>query len=67
MTDIQIMVFRHSAFYTPLIAAIAGGFLKKEGLAGFYSVLPSGASIVAEVTSGRVDVASCSFLELERS
>ncbi len=30
MTDIKIMVFRHSAFYTPLITAIAGGFLAKE-------------------------------------
>jgi NitT/TauT family transport system substrate-binding protein len=64
------MVFRHSAFYTPLIAAIAGGFLKKEGLAGSYSVLPSGASIVDEVTSGRVDVAqaavSLSWNDLEK-
>jgi NitT/TauT family transport system substrate-binding protein len=70
MTEIKIMVFRHSAFYTPLIAAIAGGFLKKEGLAGSYSVLPSGASIVDEVTSGRVDVAqaavSLSWNDLEK-
>ncbi|MBT8364250.1 MAG: ABC transporter substrate-binding protein, partial [Deltaproteobacteria bacterium] len=70
MTEIKIMVFRHSAFYTPLIAAIAGGFLEKEGLAGSYSVLPSGASIIDELASGRVDVAqaavSLSWNDLEK-
>ena len=70
MADIKIMVFRHSAFYSPLIAAIAGGFLKKEGLAGSYSVLPAGASIVDEVATGRVDVAqaavSLSWSNLEK-
>ena len=69
MADIKIMVFRHSAFYSPLIAAIAGGFLEQEGLAGTYSVLPAGASIVDEVASGRVDVAqaavSLSWNDLE--
>ncbi len=70
MTKIKIMVFRHSAFYTPLIASIAGGFLKKESLAGSYNVLPSGASIIDEVASGRVDVAqaavSLSWNDLEK-
>ena len=70
MTEIKIMVFRHSAFYSPLIAAIAGGFLKKEGLTGAYAVLPSGASIIDEVASGRVDVAqaavSLSWNDLEK-
>ena len=69
MTEIKIMVFRHSAFYTPLIAAIAAGFLKREGLTGSYRVLPSGASIIDEVVSGRVDVAqaavSLSWNDLE--
>jgi NitT/TauT family transport system substrate-binding protein len=66
MTDIKIMVFRHSAFYTPLIAAIAGGFLEKAS----YGVLPTGASIIDEVASGRVDVAqaavSLSWNDLEK-
>jgi NitT/TauT family transport system substrate-binding protein len=64
------MAYRHSAFYSPLIAVIAGGFLKKEGLAGSYQVLPSGASIINEVASGRVDVAqaavSLSWNDLEK-
>jgi NitT/TauT family transport system substrate-binding protein len=70
MTAIKFMVFRHSAFYSPLIAVIAGGFLKKEGLTGSYEVLPSGGSVIAEVSSGRVDVAqaavSLSWHDLEK-
>lgn len=34
---------RHAAFYSPLIATIAGGFLEREGLAADYAVLPPGA------------------------
>jgi len=64
------MVFRHSAFYTPLISTLAGGFLNQEGLTGSYRVLPSGASIIDEVASGRVDVAqaavSLSWKDLEQ-
>lgn len=71
MTEIKIMVFRHSAFYSPLIAAIAGGFLKKEGLTASYTVLPAGASIMDEFAEGRVDVAqaavSVSWSELEKA
>ncbi len=37
---LNILVSRHSAFYTPLIATIAGGFLKAEGLEARYGVLP---------------------------
>ncbi len=38
MTQINILVSRHSAFYSPLIYTLAGGFLKKEGLDPVYSV-----------------------------
>ena len=50
------MVSRHSAFYSPLIATIAGGFLDKEGLSGSYAVVPKGSGTPAEVAAGRVDV-----------
>ena len=50
------MVSRHSAFYSPLIATIAGGFLDKEGLRGSYAVVPKGSGTPAEVAAGRVDV-----------
>lgn len=42
MATIRILVSRHSAFYTPLIATISGGFLKEEGLAATYGVLHAG-------------------------
>src|SRR5215470_20225556 len=39
--QIRIMVYRHSVFYSPLIATIAGGFLKEEGLeATYFQKLP---------------------------
>ncbi len=42
MTEIKIMVCQHSAFYSPVIALMAKGFLDKEGLSGTYQVLPGG-------------------------
>ena len=56
MLEIRLMVSRHSAFYSPLIATIAGGFLEKEGLSGTYAVVPKGSGTPAEVASGRVEV-----------
>jgi NitT/TauT family transport system substrate-binding protein len=50
------MSSRHSAFYSPLIATIAGGFLEKEGLTGTYRTVDAGTLADAEVASGRVDV-----------
>jgi NitT/TauT family transport system substrate-binding protein len=63
------MVSRHSAFYSPLIAALAPRFLGEEGLDATYAVSPPGSTVFAEIASGRVDVAqsavsgSWSFLE----
>ena len=31
MTVLRVMASRHSAFYSPLIGTIAGGFLQEEG------------------------------------
>ena len=36
MTQFRVMVNRHSAFYSPLIGTVAGGFLAKEGLDPHY-------------------------------
>lgn len=57
MTTIRLMASRHSAFYSPLICTIAGGFLEKEGLTGEYNVVAAGGSSGDEVASGRMDVA----------
>lgn len=56
MKTINLMATRHSAFYSPFISCIAGGFLEKEGLEGRYEIVPAGTSTVAEVAAGRMDV-----------
>jgi NitT/TauT family transport system substrate-binding protein len=55
--DIRIEFTRFSAFYSPLIATMAGGFLKAEGLEGKHSVSPPGRSAVAGLIDGSVHVA----------
>jgi len=54
--QINIQFTRFSAFYSPLIAAIAGGFLKEEGLEPRHSVSPPGKSAIEGVVNGTVDV-----------
>jgi NitT/TauT family transport system substrate-binding protein len=57
MTDeIRIQFTRFSAFYSPLIATIAGGFLSEEGFAPKHSVAPAGTSAIDGVVAGTVDV-----------
>lgn len=52
--DIQFTLF--SAFYTPLIATMAGGFLKREGLDYEWSVSPAGKPATASITDGSAHV-----------
>ena len=54
--EISIQFTRFSAFYSPLIATIAGGFLKEEGLAPRYSVAAPGKSAIEGVVGGTVHV-----------
>ena len=56
MTELRLVVSRHSAFYSPFISTIAGGFLEKEGLSGTYAVAPAGSTSPSEVATGRADV-----------
>lgn len=55
--DISIQFTRFSAFYSPLIATIAGGFLKDEGFAPRHSVAPAGRSAIEGLVNGSVQVA----------
>ncbi|GIT17632.1 MAG: hypothetical protein CM1200mP39_04380 [Dehalococcoidia bacterium] len=57
MTKLNIMASRHSAFYSPMICTIAGGFLEKEGLTGEYHVVEAGGTSGGAVAEGRMDVA----------
>ena len=69
MKTINLMASRHSAFYSPFICCIAGGFLEKEGLQGTYHVVGAGQRTGAEIASGRMDVGqsavSASWMRLE--
>ena len=57
MSDvINIQFTRFSAFYSPLIATIAGGFLKEEGLQPKHSIAPVGKSAIDGVVAGTVHV-----------
>ena len=54
--EIHIQFTRFSAFYSPLIATIAGGFLKEEGLQPKRSNAPVGKSAIDGVVAGTVHV-----------
>src|SRR5262247_2956611 len=54
--EISIEFTRFSAFYSPLIATMAGGFLKDEGLQPKHSVAPAGTSAIEGVVKGTVHV-----------
>jgi NitT/TauT family transport system substrate-binding protein len=54
--EISIQFTRFSAFYSPLIATIAGGFLAQEGLTPKHSVAPPGRSAIEGLVNGTVHV-----------
>lgn len=54
---ISIQFTRFSAFYSPLIATIAGGFLKEEGFEPRHSIAPLGKSAIDGLIDGSVQVA----------
>ena len=54
--EIRIEFTRFSAFYSPLIAAIAGGFLKREGLEARHAVSAAGRTAIASLLEGSAHV-----------
>jgi NitT/TauT family transport system substrate-binding protein len=70
MTVLRVMASRHSAFYSPLIGSIAGGFLREEGFEPTYAPLPPGKAVAQLLTAGEIDVAqsavSSSWAPLEQ-
>jgi NitT/TauT family transport system substrate-binding protein len=70
MTAINIMALRHSAFYSPLLMSIAGGFLRDEGLTPNYSLATPECSVPDSIRDGSCHVAqsavATSFSELEQ-
>jgi len=54
--EIRIEFTRFSAFYSPLIATFAGGFLQQEGLAPRHTVSAPGKSAIASLADGSAHV-----------
>ncbi|MCG8361415.1 MAG: ABC transporter substrate-binding protein [Kiloniellales bacterium] len=54
--EISIEFTRFSAFYSPLIATIAGGFLEEEGLKPKHAVAPPNKSAIAALLDGSAHV-----------
>ena len=57
MIPIHIRVLRHSAFYSPLLMTIAGGFLQEEGLDAQYDIASPENTVEAGILSGQIQVA----------
>ena len=55
MTHLKIMVSRHSAFYSPLIATISGNFLDQYGISASYHIAEKG-NTIEEVGNGNMDI-----------
>jgi len=56
MTRINIQFTRFSAFYSPLISTISGGFLADEGLEPSHSIAPPGTSAIEALLDGSAHV-----------
>jgi len=56
MEKIEIQFTLFSAFYTPLIATMAGGFLKEEGIDASWSVATPGVSAIKALEDGTAQV-----------
>jgi len=70
MARINIMALRHSAFYSPLLLTISGGYLQREGLDPHYRVATPERTIPDSIHKGETHLAqmavAVSFPELER-
>lgn len=70
MIEIRITALRHSAFYSPLLATIAGGFLQEEGLEPVYRPATPELPVEAALRSGEFHLSqsavATAFATLER-
>ena len=70
MGQCHVMVTRHSAFYTPLLVSIGGGFLAAEGIDAEFSIAETPRDVLVGIHGGSVQVAqsavSANFNALER-
>jgi NitT/TauT family transport system substrate-binding protein len=70
MTQILMSALRHSAFYSPYLMTIAGGYLAEEGLEPVYAPATPELPVLESIRTGRCHVAqsavAASFAALER-
>lgn len=70
MNKINIMALRHSAFYSPLLLTISGGFLKEQGLEAHYEPATPEKPVPDSLRNGSAHLAqsavATSFTELEK-
>lgn len=70
MIEIRITALRHSAFYSPLLATIAGGFLQEEGLEPVYRPATPELPVEVALRSGEFHLSqsavATAFASLER-
>ena len=57
MQTIHIRALRHSAFYSPLLLTICGGFLQQEGLSPVYDVATPDKTVEGGLVSGEIHLA----------
>ncbi len=69
METLRITALRHSAFYSPLLMTIAGGFLREEGLQADYQPAQAGESVPELLRRGDFHLSqsavATSFADLE--
>ena len=69
LDKINIMALRHSAFYSPLLYTIKGGFLKAEGLEANYQLASPHKTVIENIQDGSVHLSQFavagSFSELQ--
>lgn len=56
-TRVRILMMRHATFYAPVIAAVAGGFLRDEGLDAEYRVKSPDDDALAMLQNGEIEIA----------
>ncbi|MGD8907785.1 MAG: ABC transporter substrate-binding protein [Chromatiales bacterium] len=70
MEKINIMALRHSAFYTPLLITISGGFLEAQGLETDYRLATPERTVPDSLRSGEAHLSqsavATSFADLEQ-
>lgn len=57
MAQINIMAYRHSAFYSPLLLCMAGGYLRNEGLEPTYTLGTPARTVPGSLADGTCHVA----------